>query len=1473
MTKTKKIKYITGNKKTILTKKYNSHVIHKEGKKYYRKYHFSNSNSNSSSKDSKDSKSNKKLFKKARRTKKYLKDNTLYALKQYGYYNKQNGGDVDDYVPEFLLRWWNIRKLKNIIKKLGKANVIMLSLIDSYEGKLTSFEKLANDKSKIVTELVLNMKKETIFDEINKIRESNINDPKVKHINLKTIKDDLRLVKNKIKGLNKVIKQIVKKLKKEEPAFLKFTEKFEKDSNKFVELTSDFEDNQKYYTKIKQYRDDYNTYSGKKTLTSKDQDKIEKYKAHKEEFDYILAFTDEKISTQHDSLKKIGILIDKSEHFKEQSDDGTDTGTGIDISKTQANIAKWNVSYKEVFKHMGDMIENAVSIVEKLTELQNFIEIIQSELLVIYGSNIQHDKINPIIKFRKDIEEQKEKVELIKFNIMELNGEFLNETYSVDINVDYNIIRVAIVQVENNLDKYHLMLLNDLKLYNDTKRMIPGGGGSRGGGSVNNNMIMSDSWDMDDNGSGITENMINDSVISKIHNEYSYMMKGGDLSQVFSLISWDNLIYNDPNSSYITTKMYLITQANYDLIIDEPSFNLYKGKVYFCYNIFLTLLYHHVVVTLNLRFADLINPEQPVPAVPPVAPTPAQLLSRLLSYYILLFKCIETIDKYHTDNPTISISNIFNRKIKIKLYQIFYNLNDIDDHNSFSEDYLDEIDGSAGGAGGAGIVGFNNAQGLLNYVNGIVPTFNGGINMNKKFQRFVYNVDTNVKSFYGENNNFANFNSEKPQNNIVVESFIDATVLPVIVGIPTVVAVPAAIPPVAGVKGTPDLQDITAADLTVNGIANYNYRQSFIDIYNEIKNVQSLKDDINIHTNYLKINLKPYITSAIDTIIQVKESHKSYYNSDLGDNADIIPNLGSFCMNMNLKIENSIQGAFRIVMFNVHQWQKVCMRNPLPGPNYIYNDPKHAIDFINDNLPNPDVVIFLEYTLYGHTRGANNRITQMQAADFNPAILDPADPTKYMINTSNEYANHYMLDSNNIGLDKYIITNDNYNSNNSFMGKAIYYKNNTVTNQKNEIISNTISMLNSTVKIHGVNVSLYIIYIDESLNENVQTVKRNINTAFANIATDPNQHKIIMGSFNFDPNVNSNPFTDIDKAKFISLNNNLIVKSGLKTNALVDLCYVSTQFNNDFIISNYETNIQTLVAQSEASDHHPIFLDIIKRNPNAGIVAPAGPLGAVGAVGVPGGPSTIVGNTLLGELISKLPANYINPDKYSNNINTIIDNINQILNTINLILPRQGGSLKNLTENLDEITRNLINLKFIEPKLLSDVKVKEYTKVTVKYDWLLGAVTKERDKSYTSKSTEKLSSMIKASSNPTEFASLKELKEVDVLLLISKLNTSIPVSGDPITQSILDKINNTNIMEFEKFIIKNINPQDSCKVLNNIITKYVSKGNQYISGLYQKLNCLNTLQAKAAAKQPQYGQPQYVQPQYVQPQFKPKIGP
>lgn len=1415
MTKTKTIKHITDNKKNILTKKNNSHVIHKEGKKYYRKYHFSNSNSSSN----KDSKSNKKLFKKARRTKKHLKDNTLYALKQYGYYNKQNGGDLDDYIPEFLLRWWNIRKLKNIIKKLGKANVIMLSLIDSYEGKLTSFEKLANDKSKIVTELVLNMKKETIFDEINKIRESNINDPKVKHINLKTIKDDLRLVKNKIKGLNKVIKQIVKKLKKEEPAFIDFTEKFEKDSDKFVKLTSEFEDNQKYYTKIKQYRDDYNTYSGKKTLTSEDQDKIEKYKAHKEEFDYILAFTDEKIATQHDSLKKIGILIDKSEHFKDQSDDG-----GIDITKTLENIIKWETSYKNVFEHMGDMIENAVSIVEKLTDLQNFIEIIQSELLVIYGSNIQHDKINPIIKFRKDIEEQKEKVELIKFNIMELNGEFLNETYSVDINVDYNIIRVAIVQVENNLDKYHLLLLNDLKLYNDTTRMIPGGGGSRGGGSRNNNMIMSDSWDMDDNGSGITDNMINDSVIAKFNNEYSYMMKGGDVSGVFSQRTWNNLILNGVRYTYLFDREYLSDINNYNLIINRDTFNEYKKSVYLCYNIFLTLLYHYIVITPGATFENLINP------LAPNALTNDR--KSILANYILLFKCIETIDTYHTSHPTEP--TIFNTKIRKILHNIFSKINEIDFRNNanvgFSNTNMLAIQN---------LLGFNLAQYLIIYNAAAEPTFNGN-NMNDKFKRFIYNVDINAKSFYGEDNNFANFKSERPGDNIVVESFINASIAG---------GIPASTPGVVGARGTgvPDIPLIPQGT---------NDKQDFINTYNTIKSHVILQNNINAFTGYLTINLKPYITPSFNTIINFTESHRSYYDRNLGDNADIIPNLNNFCDNLDLNQEAAPRDAFRIVMFNVHQWQKVCVPNPLP-PNYIYNDPKYAIDFINNYLPNPDVVIFLEYTLYGYGNVlANGNIEVKQPADFNNIAGDPLnnvdliDPTKYIINTSNEYTNQYMLD--NIGLDKYIITNDKYTSNDSFMGKAIYYKgNNIVTNSNNEIINPAMSILRSIVKIHNVNVSLYIIYIDDNLP--LAQAKIQVRQLIDFTTRDPiqNPHKIIMGSFNFDPNIDQNVFTDIGSDKFVSLNDNIVVKSGLKKNALVDLCYVSKQFDTDFIISNYQTNNRSLVSQSDASDHHPIFLDIVKRNPGVGIVAPAGPLGAVGAVGALGGPigaATAVGNTLLGELISKLPATYINPDKYSNNINVIINNINDILNTINLILPRQGGELKNLTENLDEITRDLINLKFIEPKLLSDVKVKEYTKVTVKYDWLLGAVTKERDKSYTSKSTEKLSSMIKASSNPTEFKNLMSIKANDIQYLIAKLMKSSPEFTDPQVISILDKLNKDNLLDF-KNILTNIYPTDvdMCKILENM-SRCPSKGTQHINKLYIESKCSNVNKAKQAAK-------------------------
>ena len=274
----------------------------------------------------------------------------------------------------------------------------------------------------------------------------------------------------------------------------------------------------------------------------------------------------------------------------------------------------------------------------------------------------------------------------------------------------------------------------------------------------------------------------------------------------------------------------------------------------------------------------------------------------------------------------------------------------------------------------------------------------------------------------------------------------------------------------------------------------------------------------------------------------------------------------------------------RIVSFNIHYWNNLKLQPSQP----LLTHPENTIAFIEEYLPNTDIIGLLDYCLYPKESDAKRHIQK----------LPPTDD-KNTIQVSNKSISD--LISQKLKLNKYIIKNDYYGIQNTdrnpeiFVGKAIYYDNTTsVTDELVIPIDPTDPtktqnvILYSKVKINQHFIGLYLVNLyttpDKAL---IEKIKEEIEKHRDDIS-DINEI-VIMGNFNLDFTKNKNDFDSIITDPNYSLIGN--TTSTFIDNERRDLCFVSKAFKSKFTILN-QNNI--VVPSGSISSHYPLYLDIIE---------------------------------------------------------------------------------------------------------------------------------------------------------------------------------------------------------------------------------------------------------------------------------------
>jgi len=540
----------------------------------------------------------------------------------------------------------------------------------------------------------------------------------------------------------------------------------------------------------------------------------------------------------------------------------------------------------------------------------------------------------------------------------------------------------------------------------------------------------------------------------------------------------------------------------------------------------------------------------------------------------------------------------------------------------------------------------------------------------------------------------------------------------------------------------------------------------------------------------------------------------------------------------------------RIVSFNVHRWHRIDDKEKLR------TDPNYAIHFIKEFLTETNVIGFLDYTLYpensdsakthtsdfisggsyinkqtkknmnnitnNKTNNITNKKTNKNVKQYKQNKIQYGGVDSSFVNVSSNYTSDKMKDS--LKLNNVVIINDNNNNaistENIFLGKSIYSDSKL---EKEKILSITNSkdtILYSEYTISKNKIGLYLINFTDADDKVIPPVKftdkiKNlIKTITDNIVKNNGKLEIVlMGNFFYSPADDKDAFDMLDK-KYRRLPSNFTNING----NTIDMCYVSKEFDETFIILNKDI----IVKSGGISDHYPIYIDICEKNNIVGVSIDGTSVTSI----------SISGSTSLLTNSEKLEAEALNAkrllsmflsdakgmeDIIAKNKAVILDKISDIINKIDKELKLEVYT--RITNNINDLSQNIIKLKLIEPKLTPDnFVIKEYSKKIKEFSWIADYANKESAKLNLVDETKELAKLIK--DNP-DIAKILPSKDANITSIeIQLINSSIIIKNNKIDktdttiQAIIDKLKNSeNAKKMLEYIVSTLktNDYERCK--------------------------------------------------------------
>ena len=194
---------------------------------------------------------------------------------------------------------------------------------------------------------------------------------------------------------------------------------------------------------------------------------------------------------------------------------------------------------------------------------------------------------------------------------------------------------------------------------------------------------------------------------------------------------------------------------------------------------------------------------------------------------------------------------------------------------------------------------------------------------------------------------------------------------------------------------------------------------------------------------------------------------------------------------------------------------------------------------------------------------------------------------------------------------------------------------------------------------------------------------------------------------------------------------------------------------------------------------------------------------------------------------------------YKNNIDIITKNTKYIYDTIDSII-KPDSKFMDLTKDIQELTQLLINLKYIEPKVIN-VELDKLPRVAKQYSWILKPVEINKTEFHALSGTETLDKLIKENKSMQEFHTKNNYipdNEIENLikLLAASTHSNIPPKDSTTLTKIVDS-NFENFMQRCKDFVSSpgndIN-MSMCNILSNLNN---FKGIRYLQNYKDQYNC------------------------------------
>ena len=416
----------THKKYKIVTSKNKNKLVLKEGR-YYRK--------------------NGSMNKKNKRSRKYLNMRTLDALKTYGSTLKdQDGGGIISY----LKFKWNMRKIKQILEKLGKNKVEMNEFIHSYEKQPETFKRLGDKKAVVIYDILRTIKDKTIIQFLldNKDKEKTYDTSNMEH--------DLYNIKTKIEITTaNQLKQYNKEIEKEKPKLAKNLAKFKKDSQKFRKINEEYSKLMAFYEEQRELSDKYNAIKDLEKLTSDDKVIKNKYLKNEENIKYILSYKQEDINELNNSLKKIATLMNMADDYDTKFKDLTE-------GKYETDLQKWQSNYKDIYVNITNIEGGIKNVNDTLEKIKEYADQIGFNLSAIYSSIKQNVKLDPILKIKRIIDENIGYLKNVKeVSLKKVKYAFIEQIPIEKIEFYLPLASAALIQTEKSMNELNASFILD----------------------------------------------------------------------------------------------------------------------------------------------------------------------------------------------------------------------------------------------------------------------------------------------------------------------------------------------------------------------------------------------------------------------------------------------------------------------------------------------------------------------------------------------------------------------------------------------------------------------------------------------------------------------------------------------------------------------------------------------------------------------------------------------------------------------------------------------------------------------------------------------------------------------------------------------------------------------------------------------------------------------------------------------------